>query len=151
MSDTKTHSRAESSPPTTQYERYLRYLEQERERDAAKGSASKAIGYRRPRRVEDVVDEPTMTASTERQTRLFQRETLRSAGPSGRLVIRIINEYGKPEKAIHCSNITQCREVVRVETPLYEPGSLFFIADGTRPIENWAIGKDGLPKRGRTR
>jgi hypothetical protein len=105
-----------------------------------------AIGYRRPRRYE----EPEPTVPTEHPTRVYQARTEVSPG-SGRLVIRVINEYGKPEKAIRCNNISQCREVVRVESPLYEPGSLFFIADGNAPIETWAIGKDGLPHRGRTR
>lgn len=124
MSDTRTHTLPESS------------------------SGRRAIGYRRPRRV----DEPTPTEYTLAQTRVFRRETERSAGVGeGGLIIRIINEHGKPEKAIRCKTISQCREVVRVESPLYEPGALFFIADGNLQVETWAIGKDGLPKRGRVR
>jgi hypothetical protein len=108
------------------------------------------IGYRRPRSQEELYEQ-TLAEPTLARTRVFQRETMRSPGSDSRLIIRIINEHGKPEKAIRCRTISQCREVVRVESPLYEPGALFFIADGNTPVENWAIGKDGLPKRGRVR
>jgi hypothetical protein len=140
MSDTRPHPEPEPEPS---------YVKRERELGAERGSASRAIGYRRPRRDADY--DPTLAEPTLSKTRVFRRETERSPGSDGKLTIRIVNEYGKPEMMIRCANIAQCREVVRVESPLYEPGSLFFIADGTKPIENWAIGKDGLPKRGRVR
>jgi hypothetical protein len=146
MSDTRSHPRPESAPATTQYERYVRRLEEELARDGAKGSASRAVGYRRPRHYE----EPEPTIQTEYPTRVYRAHTEVSPG-SGRLVVRIIDETGRPDKAIRCKTISQCREVVRVETPLYEPGALFFIADGLTPVESWAVGKDGLPKRGRVR
>jgi hypothetical protein len=151
MSSTRTHPQPETKPSSAEgrYERYLERLEEERKRDEAKGSASRAIGYRRPRREADYGQ--TIADPTAQQTRLYQRETLRSPVAHGKLVIRVVNEYGKPEMTIFCNNIAQCREVVRVETPLYEPGSLFFISDGNRPVENWAVGKDGLPRRGRVR
>ena len=92
--------------------------------------------------------EHDVTAVTELPTRTFHRTTKRSAG-SGKYVIRIVDSAGHPEMSIHCNNIDQCRDVIRVESPLYEPGAMFFIADGGRSVETWAIGKDGMPKRGK--
>jgi hypothetical protein len=97
------------------------------------------------------VDPATMldiTSPTEGPTRRFQRHTEPSAGEGG-LVIRVVDPAGRQELAIRCRSIRQCREVVRVEAPIHEPYTMFFIADGSTPVERWAVGRDGLPKRGR--
>lgn len=74
--------------------------------------------------------------------------TRRSLGIE-RFLVRIVDPTGRPIGAVSCRNMTQCRDVIRVEGPVSEPFTMFFVSDAGRPVERWAVGASGVPKKGR--
>ena len=53
--------------------------------------------------------------------------------------VKVVNASGEPVSTVMCHTLFQCREVVRIESPIHGAHALYFISWNGEDLERWTL------------